>query len=114
MQIMGSIQGDYVANSERARMQGLMREFISRLPSDIQLEVKEVAYKIYFWRPFSGAKVDSLIEFSSGKEAAWFARANGTDPLRAFNKALGSLKKIIVEMEFREGADHGRQFKNAI
>ena len=108
MEILGSIQSDNVNVGERGRMQKQMREFISGLQGEWPDELNEVAYKIYFWRPFFGAKIDSTIEFRTGVQDAWFARANGPDPWRAFNKALASLKQIIIEMELREDGSDAR------
>jgi hypothetical protein len=108
MEIMGSIQSENVNVGERERIQRQMREFIGGLQVEWPREMKEVAYKIHFWRPFFGSKVDSVIEFRTGLQDAWFARANGPDPWRAFSKALGSLKQIIIEMELREDKSNVR------
>ncbi|HEY8280531.1 MAG TPA: hypothetical protein VIH99_12955 [Bdellovibrionota bacterium] len=102
MEILGSIQGENVAIEGREKMQRQMRDFISRLQKGDRWNSGNVLYKVHFWRPFFGAKVDSLIEFRADGQEAWFARANGPDPWKAFCRAMGSLKQIVTEMEMRE------------
>ncbi|MGZ3694039.1 MAG: hypothetical protein ACXVBL_07195 [Bdellovibrionota bacterium] len=94
-------------------MQKVMREFITKLQIDLHRELREVGYKVQFWRPYSGAKIDALIEFRAGNSDAWFARANGTDPWRAFGKGMGSLQQIITEMELREVGKNAKQTDSA-
>lgn len=105
MQILGSIQSENVAVTDRDRMQRLMRDFIGELRP--HCSEAEISYKIHFWRPFFGAKVDALIEFRLGREDAWYARANGADPWRSFCRALNSLKQLVVEMELRGDETNG-------
>ncbi|MGE3262416.1 MAG: hypothetical protein AB7K68_11605 [Bacteriovoracia bacterium] len=107
MEIMGSIQGENVVISERERIQKLMRDFIGILR--LRLELNEVAYRVHFWRPFLGAKIDSLIEFRANGQDAWCARANGPDAWRAFSRALGSLKQMIMEIEIREDSQNANR-----
>jgi hypothetical protein len=105
MEISGSIQSENVVLEDREKMQKLMRDFISGLRKSRHWDVESIAYKVHFWRPFFGAKVDSLIEFKSGTQEAqeaWYARANGPDPWRSFCRALTSLKQIVTEMDIRE------------
>lgn len=102
MEILGSIQGENMEIVERERMQRQMRDFIARLQKGRGWQTSRVAYKINFSRPMQGAKVDSLIEFRADDQEAWYARANGVDPWKAFNKAMGSLTQLATEMEMRE------------
>lgn len=111
MEIMGSIQGENMVISEREKMQKLMRDFIGVLR--MQLDLNEVAYKVHFWRPFLGAKVDSLIEFRADGQEAWYARANGADTWRAFSRALGSLKQMVMEIEIREDSQNANRTTSA-
>ncbi|MGZ3650297.1 MAG: hypothetical protein ACXVB9_17900 [Bdellovibrionota bacterium] len=102
MEILGSIQSEGVVVEEREKMQRKMRDFISRIQRGRRWETGNIVYKVFFWKPLFGAKVDSLIEFRSDGREAWFARANGPDPWKSFCRALGSLKQIVLEMELRE------------
>lgn len=103
---MGSIQGESIGSSERERMQRMMREFIGAMKAELPQGMKEIAYKVHFWRPLAGARIDSLIELRAAGQDSWYARANGPDPWRSFCRALGSLKQILVEMELREDGNH--------
>ncbi|RYZ99556.1 MAG: hypothetical protein EOP11_19315 [Proteobacteria bacterium] len=105
MEILGSIQSENVVVLERERMQRLMRDFIGRLRHDRRWDTENVAYRVHFSRPFFGGKVNSLIEFRAGGQEAWYARANGADPWKAFCRAMGSLKQIVMEMDLREDAN---------
>lgn len=105
VEILGSIQGENMEIAERERMQRLMRDFIARLQKGRDWKEERVAYKVHFSKPFFGSKVDSLIEFRAGGREAWYARANGGDPWKAFCRAMGSLKQIVTEMEMREIGD---------
>src|SRR4051812_41696200 len=102
MEILGSIQSENVVVEEREKMQKQMREFIGRLQKGRRWEAGNVSYKVHFWRPFFGAKVDSLIEFRADGQEAWFARANGADSWKSFCRAMASLRQIVTEMEMRE------------
>ena len=102
MEILGSIQSENVIVQERERMQRLMRDFVSRLRKERTWGGENVAYRVHFSRPFFGGKVNSLIEFRAGAEEAWYARANGADPWKAFCRAMGSLKQLVTEMDLRE------------
>lgn len=102
MEILGSIQGENVVVDEREKMQKQMRDFIARLQKGRRWETGNVIYKVHFWRPLLGTKVDSLIEFRAEGQEAWFARACGPDSWKAFCKAMESLKQIVTEMEMRE------------
>lgn len=103
MEILGSIQSDGVAVEDREKMQRQMRDFIARVHKGHRWEGGNVTYKVHFWKPLFSAKVDSLIEFRAdpGQES-WFARANGADPWKSFQRAMASLKQIVTEMEMRE------------
>lgn len=115
LEILGSIQSENVLIEDREKMQRLMRDFISTLQRDERWDADNVSYKVHFWRPFFGSKVDSLIEFRTMGHEAWFARANGQDSWKAFCKALGSLKQIVTEMELREdGANAGNDSSSRI
>ncbi|RZA07461.1 MAG: hypothetical protein EOP11_07610 [Proteobacteria bacterium] len=105
MEILGSIQSENVVVLERERMQRLMRDFIGRLQHDRRWDTENIAYRVHFSRPFFGGKVNSLIEFRAGGQEAWYARANGADPWKAFCRAMGSLKQIVMEMDLREDAN---------
>jgi hypothetical protein len=105
MEILGSIQSDNVIVQERERMQRLMREFIGNLRADRHWISDNIAYRVHFSRPFFGGKVNSLIEFRAGGQEAWYARANGADPWKAFCRAMASLKQIVTEMDLREKED---------
>jgi hypothetical protein len=105
MEILGTIQGESMEIVERERMQRQMRDFISRLQGVRDWNEDRIAYKVHFSRPLFGAKVDSLIEFRAGGQEAWYARANGTDPWRAFSRAMESLKQIVTEMEMRKNGN---------
>ena len=108
MEILGSIQSEGVVVEDREKMQRLMRDFIARVQKGERTIASSVVYKIFFWKPSFGSKVDSLIEFRTEGQDAWFARANGSDPWKSFCRALGSLKQIVTEMELREeGANVG-------
>jgi len=113
MQISGSIQSENVEVGERERMQRMMREFIAGLQRTLSRDLSEVGYKVRFWRPFFGAKIDSVIEFRAGPHDAWYARANGADPWRAFSRALANLKQIILEMEIREDESNANRKSNS-
>lgn len=113
MQISGSIQSENVEVAERERMQRLMRDFIAGLQKTLPRDLTEVSYKVRFWRPFFGAKIDAVIEFRAGPQDAWYARANGADPWRAFTRALGNLKQIILEMEIREDESNANRKSNS-
>lgn len=102
MEILGSIQSEGIVVEDREKMQRQMREFIARVQKGQRQAVGNIVYKVFFWRPLFGAKVDSLIEFRTEGREAWFARANGADPWKSFTRALGSLKQIVTEMELRE------------
>lgn len=116
MEILGSIQGENVAISDRDRMQRQMREFIGDLPPEQASELAQFrgsyAYKVHFWRPFFGSKVDSLIEFRAGDHDAWYARANGADAWRAFSRALGSLRQLVLEIDIREDGNNANREGN--
>jgi hypothetical protein len=101
VEILGSIQGENMEIAERERMQRLMRDFITHLQGLRRWEESRIAYKVHFSRPFFGSKVDSLVEFRIGGKEAWYARANGADPWRAFCRAMSSLKQMVTEMEMR-------------
>ena len=103
MEILGSIQSENVVIEGREKMQKQMRDFIARLQKGQGWGVSQVSYKVHFWRPHFGAKVDSLIEFRAEGHEAWFARANGPEPWKAFCKAMACLKQIVTEIEMREG-----------
>jgi hypothetical protein len=104
MDILGSIEGDNVPVVGREQIRGQMEKFVSRLRRRRRFESGEMMYKVQFWRPEAGAKIDSLIEFRNGGGEAWYARANGPDSMRAFKSALASLQQIVVELELREEA----------
>jgi hypothetical protein len=113
MEILGSIQSEGVVVEDREKMQRQMREFITRLQKSERRGADTIVYKVFFWKPLFGAKVDSLIEFRTEGRDAWFARANGTDSWKSFTRALGSLRQIVAEMELREdggnvGEENGR------
>lgn len=103
MEILGSIQSENVVVEDREKMQRQMREFIRRLQKGQSWAGGNVSYKVHFWRPHFSSKVDSLIEFRTEGQEAWFARANGPDSWKAFCKAMGSLKQLVDEMDMREG-----------
>lgn len=107
MEILGSIQAEGMEIHERDRMQRLMRDFISSLEKGCHWPVDRIAYKVHFSRPLFGTKVDSLIEFRAADLESWYARANGTDPWRAFCRAMGSLKQLVTEIEMRGGVHAG-------
>jgi hypothetical protein len=102
MEILGSIQSEGVLIEDRDKMQRQMREFIARVQKGERSDAGSVVYKIFFSKPLFSGAVDSLIEFRSQGQDAWFARANGSDPWKSFSRALGSLKQIVTEMELRE------------
>ena len=105
MEILGSIQGEEMEIAERERMQRQMREFISELQTSREWVEERIAYKVHFTRPLFGSKVDSLIEFRAGDREAWYARANGLDPWKAFCRAMASLKQIVTELEMRQKSE---------
>ena len=113
MEILGSIQSEGVLIEDREKMQRQMRDFIARLHKGHRWEGGNVVYKVHFWKPMFGSKVDALIEFRSEGREAWFARANGTDSWKSFSRALGSLKQIVVEMEMREEAPNANDDNGA-
>lgn len=102
MEILGSIQGENVAVEGREKMQRQMRDLIRRLHGSRSWEGGNVSYKVHFWRPAFGTRVDSLIEFRADGRETWFARANGPDSWRSFCRAVSSLRQILTEMEMRE------------
>ncbi len=102
MDVLGSIQSDNVALPEREKVQRLMRDFIGGLRQEQGWDNASLSYRIHFWRPFFGSKIDALLEFRIGEKDAWFARANGASPWKAFCRALASMKQIITEMDLRE------------
>jgi hypothetical protein len=102
MEILGSIQSEGVLVEERDKMQRQMRDFIASLHKGRRWETGNVSYKVHFWKPLFGSKVDTLIEFRAEGQESWFARANGGDPWKSFSRAMASLKQIVTEMEMRE------------
>ena len=63
---------------------------------------RSVVYKVLFWKPIFGSKVDSLIEFRADGQETWFARANGADCWKSFARAMAILRQILTEIEMRE------------
>lgn len=102
MEILGSIQGEKVLVKNRQRMQRQMRRFIARMQKERNWKTVNVAYKVHFWRPLFGRKIDSLIEFRSEGEETWLARATGFDAWRAFCGAMAGLSKMVGEAEIKE------------
>jgi hypothetical protein len=102
LEILGSIQSEGVPVVDRDKMQRQLREFLLRVQGGQGWSSGNVIYKVHFWKPLFGTKVDALIEFRADGHDAWFARANGADAGKAFSRAMASLKQIVTELEMRE------------
>lgn len=113
MEILGSIQSEGVVVEEREKMQRQMRDFIGRVRKGRRWEAPNIIYKVHFWKPLFGSKVDSLIEFRADGHESWFARANGADSWKSFSRALASLKQIVTEIEMREESTNAQDDNGA-
>ncbi len=86
----------------RERMQRRMRDLISKVQRNSEINVGKVAYKVHFSKPVFSQKIDCLIEFKMSDRDIWYARANGVDTWRSFCRAWASLRQLVTEIDMKE------------